>query len=42
MFHDTNLSTALFVSIWSALQGNRQKTPFGSQCKSNEPATKPE
>jgi len=28
VFHDTNPSTALFVSIRSDLQGNRQKAPF--------------
>jgi hypothetical protein len=39
---ETNLlsSTALLVSIRSVLQANWQKLLFGSQCKSNELATK--
>ena len=33
-------STALLVSIRSALQANWQKPLFGSQCKSNELSTR--
>jgi hypothetical protein len=38
--YELSANTALLVSIRSALQANWQKPLFGSQCKSNELATR--